>query len=415
MSFDIALSGIQAINEQLNTISHNIANAGTYGYKSGRANFSSIYAGTKGAGVEVGSVSQNIALNGSTISTGNSMTAAIDGRGFFVTKDATGETSYTRVAILHPTPEGNIVDSNGRTMMGYPVILDANGRPTTTPGGFGPMKIVSSGMPAKASENVTFNGNLPSSWDIKTAPPAFDPTDSSTFNLAKTTPVTDSQGNTHNLTQYFVKTADNTIQVHLYVGTEEVPDGAGAGNANPAELIFDGDGLLTSVNGVAGGKVTLGATTTLPGGVDQLTLSIDYTGMTQFAGDISTNANDADGYPPGALSQLELATDGSVMGKYSNGESVSFGRLAIANFTNPEGLRAVSDTSWVETRESGAALTEAAGTSSTANLMVARVENSNVDITSELVSLMTSQRNYQANSKVITTENQMLQSLMQAL
>jgi flagellar hook protein FlgE len=412
MSFDIALSGIQAINEQLNTTSHNIANAGTYGYKSSRSNFSAIYAGTRGAGVEVGSVSQNIALAGSTVSTGNSMNAAIDGSGFFVVKDNSGVINYTRVGLFTTDASGNVIDANGRQAIGYPVQLDAGGRPISgaPPGAAGPLKVGSGNVAASATANIVYNGNLSSNWTVPANSTAFDPTDSASYNNSYSTKVVDSQGYTHNLVQYFTKTASN--QVTLYYTF----DGAVLGGTSPDATVldFNNDGTLNTVDGATATNVTLPPITTT-NGTNQINLNMEYKGMTQFAGDFSTKTNRPDGYEAGSLVQLELGTDGAVNAKYSNGVTVDVGRLAVANFTNADGLRAVSDTSWVETRESGTPLLNAAGDGGAPELLVARVENSNVDITSELVSLMTSQRNYQANSKVITTENQMLQSLMQAL
>ena len=115
MSFDIALSGIQAINEQLNTVSNNIANAATYGFKSGRANFSSVYAGSKANGVEIGSITQNIGQNGSSSTTGRALDASIDGRGFFVSRDPQGGLTYSRVGIFSTDTQGFLIDSNGKT------------------------------------------------------------------------------------------------------------------------------------------------------------------------------------------------------------------------------------------------------------------------------------------------------------
>jgi flagellar hook protein FlgE len=410
MSFDIALSGIQAINEQLNTTSHNIANAGTYGYKSSRSNFSAIYAGTRGAGVEVGSVSQNIALAGSTVSTGNSMNAAINGNGFFVVKDNSGVINYTRVGLFTTDASGNVIDANGRQAIGYPIQLDAGGRPIAgaPPGAAGPLKVGSGNVAASATANIVYNGNLSSNWTVPANAGTFDPTDSASYNNSYSTKVVDSQGYTHNLVQYFTKTATNEVTLHYTF------DGTVVGAPAATVLAFNSDGTLATVNTTAATNVAL-PSISAGNGTDPIVLNMEYKGMSQFAGDFSTKTNRPDGYEAGSLVQLELGTDGAVNAKYSNGVTVDVGRLAVANFTNADGLRAVSDTSWVETRESGTPLMNAAGDGGAPELLVARVENSNVDITSELVSLMTSQRNYQANSKVITTENQMLQSLMQAL
>ena len=146
-----------------------------------------------------------------------------------------------------------------------------------------------------------------------------------------------------------------------------------------------------------------------------MSVAIDYTGTTQFAGESTTTTDRADGYASGTYTGVELATDGSVVAKYTNGQKQNIGVIALATFPDEGALTAVNDTSWVASTTSGTAMYDRPGVGMTGKLVTSSLEQSNVDITSELVGLMTSQRNYQANSKVISTENAMLQSLMQAL
>jgi flagellar hook protein FlgE len=397
MSFDIALSGIQAINEQLTTVSNNIANAATYGFKSSRANFSSVYAGTKANGVEIGSITQSIAQNGSAVTTGRALDAAIDGRGFFVSRDLQGGLTYSRVGIFSADVQGYLIDSNGKRVQGY--------GPTTAGsalGAMGDVKIPTGQIEAKETTSIDYVGNMSADWATKTVA-GFKASDPSTYNQVKQSLVYDSLGAQHTLSQYFVKTGDNTVSV-FYAFDKGTP-----GTAANATLTFDSKGKLT-------GTANTGTLTFLAAaGAAAGSVTISYAGSTLYAGDATTTTNRSDGYASGAFIGVELASDGSLVAKYSNDQSQVVGTLAIATFPNEGALTATSDTSWTANANSGDPLYNTPGVGLSGKLTTGTLEGSNVDITSELVGLMTSQRNYQANSKVLTTENQMMQALMQAL
>ena len=393
MSFDIALSGIQAINEQLNTVSNNIANAATYGFKAGRANFSSVMAGTKANGVEIGSITQNIGQNGSTTTTGRGMDAAIDGRGFFVSVNGQGQTTYSRVGIFSTDTKGFLINSNGEQVQGY------GPSKTGALGALGPIQIPTGQIPAVATTGIAYTGNLSADWTVPTT--AFNPADNTSYNMVKQSVVYDSLGSQHTLSQYFVKQNANTVNAYYSL------DGAAPG-ATPATLTFNTTGDLT---GTTGNTVAIPAS----GGAAPGSVTIDYTGTTRFSGEASTTTNRSDGYASGAFVGVSMSADGSLVAKYSNDQSQVVGTVAIATFANEGALSSVSNTSWIANADSGAALYNAPGIGLAGKLSTGALEGSNVDITSELVGLMTSQRNYQANSKVLTTESQMMQALMQAL
>ena len=392
MSFDIALSGIQAINEQLETVSHNIANAATYGFKAGRANFATVMAGSKANGTEIGSVTQNISQNGSTTTTGRGLDAAIDGRGFFVSRDPQGGMTYSRVGIFSTDTKGYLIDSDGKKVQGYGPAVNG------TLGAMGDIQVPTGQIPAVATTSVAFVGNLSADWSNKTG---FSKDDPNTYNMVKQSVVYDSLGTQHTMSQYFSKQNDNTVNVYYAL------DG-GAVSATPGQLTFDSTGKLT---GVTNNTINIPA----QGGAAGGSVKFDYTGTTRFAGDATTTTNRSDGYASGAFVGVELAGDGSLVAKYSNDQSQVVGTVAIANFANEGGLQAISGTSWTANAGSGAALYNVPGVGLAGKLNTGALEGSNVDITSELVGLMTSQRNYQANSKVLTTESQMMQALMQAL
>jgi flagellar hook protein FlgE len=393
MSFDIALSGIQAINEQLESVSNNIANASTYGYKSTRANFSSVYAGTQANGVEIGSTTQNISQSGSTQTTGRGLDAAIDGRGFFASRDPQGGMTFSRVGIFSTNTKGFLVDSNGSYVQGY-------GK--TTNGAIGPMgdvQVPTGQIPAVATENVAFVGNMSADWDVPAT--AFDPAKPDSYNMVKQSIAYDSLGVQHTISQYFTKTSATDVRVEY-----TIDGGASAGNHT---LQFGSDGQLDPASKST--SLTMAATGGAAGG----TITFDYTGTTRFAGEATSTTNRSDGYASGAFVGVELSQDGSLVAKYSNDQSQVVGMLAIANFANEGQLAPISGTSWTANATSGTPLYNLPGTGLAGKLNTGALEGSNVDITSQLVGLMTSQRNYQANSKVLTTENQMMQSLMQAL
>lgn len=393
MSFDIALSGIQAINEQLDTVSNNIANAATYGFKAGRANFSSVMAGSQVNGVEIGSVTQNISQNGSTQTTGRGLDAAIDGRGFFVSVNSQGTSQYSRVGIFSTDTKGYLIDSNGNKVQGYG---------PTKGGALGPVgniQVPTGQIPAVATTGIKYVGNLSADWTTMPAA-SFDMTKSDTYNMVKQSIAYDSLGTQHTLSQYFAKQDANTVNVFYSLD--------GAPVTGPAALTFDATGQLT---GTTGGTVAIPAAN----GASAGSVTIDYTGTTRFAGEASTTTNRSDGYASGSFVGVELSGDGSLVAKYSNDQSQVVGTVALATFANEGALSAISNTSWVANAESGAALIDPPGVGLSGKLNTGALEGSNVDITSQLVGLMTSQRNYQANSKVLTTESQMMQALMQAL
>jgi flagellar hook protein FlgE len=399
MSFDIALSGIQAINEQLTSTSNNIANAGTYGFKSSRANFASMYAGAEPTGVEVGSHTQNIGLNGGVLNTGRGLDASINGRGFFVTRDAQGQMSYTRVGIFSVDKGGSLIDAAGHNVQGYAKLAGS-----TAQGLMGNLTVPTGQIPAAASTGIDYVGNLPADWPMPSTAP-FNPADPSSYNMLKVTALYDSLGTKHTMTQYFVKEA-TPGSVKAYYSFDNVA------MATPASstLTFNSSGQLSA----PAAPVTLSVAT--PGnGAAALSVNLSYAGTTQFAGEAVTSTNRADGNASGTFLDAQLADDGSLMARYSNGLRKTVGTLALATFANEGALSAVNDTMWTASTESGAALYDAPGTGMAGSLSTSTLEQSNVDITSELVGLMTSQRNYQANSKVLSTENAMLQSLMQAL
>lgn len=394
MSFEIALSGIHAVNDQLGSISDNIANSATYGFKSGRVTFASAYAGSQAMGVNSNGNSQNIGRNGGLINTGRALDAAIDGRGFFVSRSAAGTVSYSRVGIFDTDKDGYLIDGNKGRIQGY-----AKSANSAALGALSDIQIPTGNIPAQASDALQYTGNMSAGWATQAI--AFDKGNPQSFNHSSVSTVYDSLGNKHNLTQYFCKSADSTVTVHYALDGQALPA--------TTDLKFDSNGKL------AAPAATVALDLGTPNGASALKLAVDYSGTTQFAGEPSTSRNAATGYPPGARTGVSLGEHGEVIVSYSNDQKQVVAQLAIANFANENALAPSSQTSWQETTASGPALLATAGSSMAGKLAVSSLEQSNVDVTSELVTLMTAQRNYQANTKVIATENQVMQALMQAV
>lgn len=408
MSFEIARMAINSVNSALDVISNNIANAHSYGYKSKRANFSAMYAGNMPNGAEVSSVTESITNTGGVRNTGGSMDAMITDRGFFAVRDDSGQIQFTRVGMFNVDKDGYVIDASNRRVQGYAAFRDASGQliPGAALGPLGDLRIETGQIGAVASTKLGYNGNMSQDWTVPATTP-FSMADATSFNSSVTSSAYDSQGAKHTLTQYFVKTGTNAISVYISV------DGAAPAAAPTTTLAFNGQGLLASVDGTAGNtKHTL---TFTPPGANPVNLAIDYAGTTQYAGDTSTLLNQPDGNAAGMLNGTSIAEDGSILASYTNGQTQVVGTVAVATFANPSGLKPGANTSWTATQGSGTPLFSTPGSATASALAVGVLEDSNVDLTGELVDLMSAQRNYQANTKVISAESEMMQSLMQAI
>ena len=395
MSFNIALTGLSAVNDQLDTISNNIANVGTTGFKSSRTEFGSIYADSQAMGVEVLGKTQSISKGGSLVSTGRDLDVAISGGGFFVTKASTGNLSYTRAGVFGTDKSNFIMNAAGQRLQGYPI--DANGNLLT--GTMGDLQLQNANLQAKATDSLAFVMNLDANESVPAIVP-FDPANANTFNSTYTTKVFDSQGKEHTLTQYFVKTGDNTWDAHYYAD--------GVDLASPQTLTFNTAGQV--VTPAAPVNVTFA-----PAGVDPVSIALDYNRSTQTGSNFVVTTNRASGYASGEQIGIAVEKDGKVYANYSNGERMLQGQVALANFANLGGLQNESGTSWTETSESGAPIIGVPGIGIFGELRTGALENSNVDLTQQLVGLMESQRNYQANTKVISTDKELTQVLFGAI
>ncbi len=416
MSFQQGLSGLDGASKMLEAIGNNVANSSTVGFKQSQVQFSDIYASTLagsgasqiGIGTQVARVSQ-LFSQGNVTASANPLDMAINGNGFFRMND-NGAISYTRNGQFTLTKDGFIENAAGAHLTGY--LADANGVIQT--GAPADIMIDKADLAPKATGNYDLAIALDSRKDATLDPVDFDPNDATTFDDATTTQVYDSLGNSHTLRTYYIKTADNTWNTYA------TNDGAPVTPADPAAtpptaagfigtMLFSGNGgalLNTDPDPMSVPMVvTTGATT-------PFNITIDSTGSQQKAASFGFSRQQPDGYASGMLTDFSVTDSGMIVGRYTNGQVNVLGQVILSNFANPNGLQNIGDNQWVETAESGVPMTSTPGSTGLGQVQSARVEESNVDLTAELVNMITAQRFYQANAQTIKTQDQIMQTLV---
>lgn len=395
MSFNIGISGLNTANKKLETVSQNIANSETAGYKETRAEFAAVYAGGEPGGVEVSRVSQNFGRDGGKQFTGRDLDLAISGGGFFMTRSPSGETQYTRAGLFTKDAQNFITNADGQRLQGFGV----NAAGALVTGAMTDIQLGTANIPANASTKLGFVANYKADAPVIPAAPPFDPTDSATFSYSYSSTLYDSLGSERTLTQYMVKDSPNNWTTHYLI------DG---NNIGSQAVVFNPDGTLNS----PAAPVNLAYN---PPGADPMSVDLDMAGTTQYAGNFAVTKNETDGYTAGDASGLRVDDDGKVYTLYSNGRDLLMGQVVLTNFANPEGMERVNGTAWKSTFASGAPLLGEPGTGNFGSLTSGAYEGSNVDLTSQLVDLVAGQRHYQANAKIISTANETNQILMQSV
>jgi flagellar hook protein FlgE len=475
MGFGQGLSGLNAAAQNLDVIGNNIANSGTVGFKAGSATFADVYASSRvGLGVQVASVSQRF-TTGTVSSTGNQFDMAIDGaNGLFVVTQPSGATLYTRNGQFIADKNNKIVNTQGQQLMGYApggttligmtvptgnidpqatsaitntVNLDANALVVPKNPVVGQVVLTSGGVPStyyytvaagtytwtdsagaanpalapadgsyttgSSADPVTITAGQPAAafpaggGNVAYAPAVpFDPNDAASFSNMTPVTVYDSLGNAHSVQQYYTKrepSGGNSVWEVNYVvdGVPPTPP------ANQATLAFDNAGRL-----VSGSPATI---TFTPGGTTSpaapLAIKVAYDGSTQFGGGFSQNFIQ-NGYATGEYASMSIGTNGELIANYTNGVTKTIGTLALANFNNLQGLQPVGGNAWAETANSGQPILGTPGSNGLATIKGQSVEESNVDMSQELVNMIIAQRTYQANAETIKTQDQILQTLI---
>jgi flagellar hook protein FlgE len=407
MPFRLALSGLNAAQSDLTVTANNIANVATSGFKGSRAEFADLFASTQqgvsataiGNGVKVANVSQQFS-QGNIDFTDNSLDLAMSGNGFFVINDG-GALSYTRAGAFQVDNNGYVVNSKGQRLQVYPPL--ANGGFNT--GGLSDLSLSTGVSAPQATTSVKALLNLPAN----ATPPAtatFDPTDTSSFNNATSLTIYDSLGAAHTASMYYVKTANpNEWQTHLYVDGTEVQGPAGV---TAQTLQYDSTGALTAP---AGGQLSWGPYQPATGSAP-INMTFDYRQTSQYGQNFTVNSVTQDGFTTGRLIGIDIDQSGVVQARFTNGRSNALGQIAVANFANPQGLQQLGDTQWAETFQSGQAIRGEAGNSGFGIIQAGALEASNVDITAQLVNMITAQRDFQANAQMISTADAITQTII---
>ncbi|SFD92526.1 flagellar hook protein FlgE [Thiohalospira halophila DSM 15071] len=424
MSFRIGLSGLNAASQDLSVTGNNIANASTTGFKRSRAEFVDVYAASyqgisrlaSGNGVRTSQIQQQM-NEGNIEYTDNNLDLAISGKGFFTVSDQ-GAEKYTRAGQFSPDDEGYVVNGRDQRLQVFP----PNGDGTFNTGQLQDLRLsTEEGEPAPTTTSEV-GLNLNADNDV---PPVatFDPDETESYNYSTSQTVYDSLGSQHEMRMYFRKVSDNTWDVYTQMADGEV--------TNPGADQYDPNGDLTEFPGVQQARRLeftdngdLDETTSDGGGVmdydfsfnngsaDLNPIQVDFSGATQYAKDSATNRLNQDGYASGLLTGISINDQGVALANYTNGDSQELGQIALSNFSNPQGLQPDGDTAWTESSDSGEPLLGQPGTSNLGLIQSGAVEASNVDLAEELTSLITAQRNYQANSKTIQTQDTITQTLI---
>ena len=443
MNFQQALSGLNATSKSLEVIGNNIAIAGTYGSKASRAEFADFYAASlndssstnTGIGTYLATIAQEF-TQGSITATDNPLDLAVNGRGFFQVSDGVSPTKYTRNGQFKLDRDGFIVNNGGLKLMGYradPI----SGK--IEPGTAAPIRMPTGGIAPEATKKMAMELNLDAADKVTkpAAAPFIDFNDSDTYNNATSLTVYDVKGLPVALTYYFQRAAASgsgtpaapadVWEVYITANGQTVAGTAAA----PAPVItvpFVADGSMPDLAGVipAGStldpvtkKMTVALPTPLnPGPDDSGNVPAPLTDLmltlkvTQFAAPFGVTDLDKDGYPAGQLVAIGIEDNGIVTGRYSNGQAKNVGQIELATFRNLQGLQPLGDNLWASTYASGDPVTGVPGMGNLGVLQSGGLEESNVDLTAELVNMITAQRSYQANAQTIKTQDQILQTIV---
>ena len=402
MSFNIALTGLNAANQDLSVTSNNLANVATTGFKGSRTEFGDLFASTQ-TGVSATAVGNGVAVNevaqqftqGNIETTGNNLDLAISGNGYFTTSQA-GALSYTRDGQFQLDQNGNVVTAQGANLQVYPPL--ASGGFNT--GGLANLSLTTNESAPNATTTAQIVANLPANATQPTDA-TFSPTDSNSYTNTTSLTTYDSLGAAHTATLYFIKgAAANAWTTQLYV------DGNAVGTQQA--LTYSNSGALTAP---ANGQITFPAYTPATGAA-AMNMTFDFSKTTQYGDNFGVTAVTQNGYTTGKLTGISIDQTGVVQARFTNGRSTNLGQIAMANFANSQGLQQLGNASWAQTNASGQAVYGVAGGSGYGTIQSGSLEQSNVDTTAALVEMIQAQRNFQANAQMIQTDNQITQTII---
>ena len=405
-----SVSGMNAQASRLGTVSDNIANAGTTGYKRSGTEFSSLVLASGGSDYNSGGVESkvrySITQQGALEYTSSTSDLALQGGGFFIVRDPSGSNFMTRAGSFVPDATGNLVNAAGLTLMGYNY---TSGAPAPVVNGFGglvPINVNQSSLASAPSTSGSFTANVDSGAAVATAPLPSANSATSAYNSKSSLVVYDNLGNSKTIDFYYTKTAANTWEVAAFDNSAATP-GTGfpytGGTLGTATLNFN------PANGALLGTSANSISFTVPGGQP---CSIDLSKMTQKAITFTVSSATVNGSKPSLVDAVGIDTDGIVSAKYKDGSSTKLFRLALATVSSPDLLKPVSGNAYQQSDESGVITTGFANNGSFGKVVSGALESSNVDMASELTQMIESQRSYTANSKVFQTGGDLMDVLV---
>jgi flagellar hook protein FlgE len=407
-SFATPLSGLTSAQQQLQSVSNNLANIDTDGYKDQTLTFSDIFAQAgvtngsgdplqTGSGVTVSSTTSNF-TEGNLNATNIASNMAISGNGFFITQGANGTQDYTRSGDFTTNNAGQLITPSGQLLLGYPAVNGVVSSLATLQ----PLQVGSVTSPAVASTTVGITANLNSGTAVG------DSAASSSLS------VYDALGSPHTLSISYTKTAANTWTYAVTVPSADITGGVGTTTTvGSGTLNFDGSGQLTSTTAV----VPISIPNLADGATSPLTIAGPFgtaanPTITQTAAASGTSATSTDGLASGTLTTFTVQPDGTIEGSFTNGPTLALGQVAVASFANTQGLVSIGNNNYQPTAASGGAVIGVAGTGGRGTVVGGNVEQSNVDIATEFAKLIVAQQAYSANAKSITTFNQVSQATL---
>jgi len=390
MSFQQGLSGLDASSAALDVIGNNVANASTVGFKSGSAHFADLFAASLGIlgasqvgiGVDVAAIQQQF-TQGNVTTTNNPLDLAINGAGFFRVSHA-GATSYTRNGQFHLDNQGYVINDQNLRLTGYTAtdgVISSN---------LGELQLSTSQIEPVATRTIDGNLNLDARLAVGES-------------YSTALPVFDSLGDSHILTTSYLR---QTLSPSTWLVTATLDNATPAGSQSFGTLSFNSSGQLEDP------KTLSGPSWTPANGAAALAPSIDFDGTTQYGSESAVNSLKQNGYTTGSLVGIDVGSDGILNGRYSNGQPQKLGQVVLATFANPNGLLNLGNNQWSLSSVSGPELLAAPGTGGRGVIQSSAVEDSNVDLTNELVDMITAQRNYQANAQTIKTQDAIMQTLL---
>ncbi|MDO4687435.1 MAG: flagellar hook protein FlgE [Plesiomonas shigelloides] len=426
----ISLSGLFAAQKDLSTTSNNIANANTVGFKESRAEFSDVYSSsifsnpktTVGGGVQTAMISQQF-HEGSTRYTNNPLDLRVNGKGFFAVSNGMDykDVSLTRAGEFKLNKDNYIVNSAGQYLRVLPV--DAKGQASSVSlQASSPVQVPTEAGQPSASTKLDIGVNLPANQAAVTKTP-FDFDDPDTYSKSTSTSIYDSLGNSYSMTTYFAKTADNTWEAYTTVtdkdGNEKALDidggeASGGTGQKGVKLEFNSDGSLKTQTPANPKTVSMAAAGINLNGADtSQTLDITFDKPTQYASDFNVKKINENGVVVGRLTKVDISPDGLLVANYSNGKSEYLGKVMLVTVPNEQGLTQIGGTQWRATPDSGAMLIGEPGKGSNGKIMSGALEESNTNMTIELVDLISAQRNFQANSRALEIDQGLQQTILQ--